>query len=76
MKESYTNPDDKGLSLYWYAIETKAVAGYQLTVRSHVITVDNLNDFSTPKRRIQALGWRRLTRVLMGTEERKETLWL
>ena len=23
------HPDDKGLSLYWYAIETKAVAGYQ-----------------------------------------------
>ena len=32
MKESYVNPDDKGLSLFWYAIETKAV------VRSHVIT--------------------------------------
>ena len=29
MKESYTNPDDKGLSLFWYAIETNAVAGYQ-----------------------------------------------
>ena len=29
MKESYTNPDDKGLSLFWYAIKTKAVAGYQ-----------------------------------------------
>ena len=27
MKES--NPDDKGLSLYWYAIKTRAVAGYQ-----------------------------------------------
>ena len=37
---------------------------------------DNLNDFSTPKRHIQALGWRRLTRVLMVTEERMETLWL
>ena len=23
------HPDDKGLSLYWYAIETLAVAGYQ-----------------------------------------------
>ena len=33
------NPDDKGLSLFWYAIETKAVAGYQLNVRSHVITI-------------------------------------
>ena len=29
MKESYTSPDDKGLSLFWYAIKTKAVAGYQ-----------------------------------------------
>ena len=29
MKESYTNPDGKGLSLFRYAIETKAVAGYQ-----------------------------------------------
>ena len=39
MKESYINPDDKGLSLFWYAIETKAVAGYQLNVRSHVIAL-------------------------------------
>ena len=23
------HPDDKGLSLYWYAIKTRAVAGYQ-----------------------------------------------
>ena len=39
MMESYITPDDKGLSLYWYTIETKAVAGYQLNVRSHVITL-------------------------------------
>ena len=29
MKESYINPDDKGLSLLWCAIKTIAVAGYQ-----------------------------------------------
>ena len=39
MNESYINPDDKGLSLFWYAIKTRAVAGYQKTVRSHVITI-------------------------------------
>ena len=36
---------------------------------------DNLIDFSMPQRRIQALGLRRLTRVLLGTEELMETLW-
>ena len=38
-EQSYVNPGDKGLSLYWYAIETKAVAGYQMNVRSHVIAI-------------------------------------
>ena len=35
---------------------------------------DNLIDFSMPYRCIQALGLRRLTRVLLGTEELMETL--
>ena len=40
-----------------------------------LLLIDNLIDFSMPQRHIQALGLRRLTRVLLGTEELMETLW-
>ena len=36
---------------------------------------DNLIDLSMPYRHIQALGLRRLTRVLLGIGDLKETLW-